>query len=163
MYLLTWRFITLILVALGLTMGAAHLLELPPKMQYDAEMYAAVTSTLYRLFGSVGAFIQVVSILAAAILTFLVRFRPAFRLTLFATLCLIFSLILWFILVAPVNAEWLQVIESTPELIPKAYLQLRERWEYGHVAAFIAWFCGFCLLVLSVLIETSWQSMSPNR
>jgi hypothetical protein len=155
MYLLTWRFITIILVALGLTMGAAHLLELPSKMQYDAEMYAAVTSTLYRLFGSVGAFIQLVSILAAAILTFLVRSRPAFRLTLFATLCLIFSLILWFILVAPVNAEWLQVIESTPELVPQAYVQLRDRWEYGHVAAFIAWFCGFCLLVLSVLIETS--------
>ncbi|WP_174626719.1 DUF1772 domain-containing protein [Candidatus Methylobacter favarea] len=153
MHLLVLRFITLVLVALGLTMGTAHLLELPPKMQYDAVMYAAVTSTLYRLFGSVGAFIQVASILAVAILAFLVRFRPAFRLTLFATLSLIFSLILWFALVAPVNAEWLQVIESTPEFVPKAYLQLRDRWEYGHVAAFIAWFCGFCLLVLSVLIE----------
>ena len=51
----TWRFVTLLLVALGLTLGAAHVLELPPKMQHDGEMYAAVTSTLYRLFGSIGA------------------------------------------------------------------------------------------------------------
>ncbi|MDD5580106.1 MAG: hypothetical protein PHY16_12610 [Methylobacter sp.] len=155
MYLLTWRFITIILVALGLTMGFAHLLELPPKMQYDANMYAAVTRTLYRLFGSVGAFIQVISISAAAVLTFLVHSRAAFRLTLLATLSLILSLLLWFLLVAPVNAEWLRIIDSTPELVPKAYLQLRARWEYGHVIAFIAWFSGFCLLVLSVLIETS--------
>ncbi|MCF8061166.1 MAG: hypothetical protein K9M82_01500 [Deltaproteobacteria bacterium] len=44
-----WRFITLLLAALGLTLGAAHVLELPPRMQYDAEMYAADT------FGGIGA------------------------------------------------------------------------------------------------------------
>jgi hypothetical protein len=27
----TWRFVTLLLAALGLTVGAAHALELPPK------------------------------------------------------------------------------------------------------------------------------------
>jgi hypothetical protein len=155
MFLRTWRFVTLILVALGLTLGAAHVLELPPKMQYDAEMYAAVTSTLYRLFGTVGAFIQVGSILVAVVLVFLVRRRPGFRLTLFGTLGLVLSLVLWFTLVAPVNAEWLRTMTSAPESVPQAYLRLRDRWEYGHVAAFAAWFTGFCLLVLSVLVETS--------
>jgi hypothetical protein len=87
-----WRFLTLLLSALGLTLGAAHALELPPKMGYDAQLYAAVTSTLYQLFGSVGAVVQVGSVVAAAILTIMVRRLPAFRLTLLGTLCLALSL-----------------------------------------------------------------------
>ena len=51
----TARFITLILAALGLAPGAAHVLEMPVKMTYTPELYAAVTSTLYAWFGSVGA------------------------------------------------------------------------------------------------------------
>ena len=150
----TWRFVTLLLAALGLTLGAAHVLELPPKMAYDAELYAAVTSTLYRLFGSVGAGIQVGAILAAAVLSFMVRGRPSFRLTLWGTLGLVLSLGLWAVLVAPVNAEWLQVMESAPASVPAAYERLRPRWEYGHAAAFAAWLVGFSLLLLSVLRET---------
>jgi hypothetical protein len=154
MFLRTWRFLTLILAALGMTLGAAHVLELPPKMQYGAELYMAVTSTLYRLFGTVGAAIQVSAILTASVLTFLVHGRRAFRWTLCGTLCLVFSLGLWFALVQPVNTAWLQVLQSTPESAAEVYLQRREQWEYGHVAAFIAWFVGVGLLVLSVIIET---------
>lgn len=150
----TCRFITLLLAALGLTLGAAHVLELPPKMQYDAEMYAAVNSTLYQLFGSVGAIVQIGTILAAIVLTILVRGRPAFRLTLLGTLSLMLSLVVWAAVVAPVNAEWLRVMESAPASVPEVYQQLRPRWEYGHVAAFVAWTTGFSLLVLSVLVET---------
>jgi hypothetical protein len=148
-----WRFLTLLLAALGLTLGAAHALELPPKMGYDPRLYAAVTSTLYQLFGSVGAVVQVGSILAAAILTILIRRRPAFRLTLLGTLGLVLSLVLWAILVAPVNAEWLQVMQTAPEAVPEAYARLRPRWEYGHLAAFAAWLAGYTLLLLSVLMD----------
>jgi hypothetical protein len=87
-------------------------------MQYDAEMYAAVTSTLYRLFGLAGGPLQVASVFAALILSYLVIGRSLFRLTLFGTLGLVLSLALWFALVAPVNAEWLQVIESAPQSVP---------------------------------------------
>ena len=153
-FLRTWRFITLMLAALGMTLGAAHVLELPPKMQYSAELYMAVTSTLYRLFGTVGAVIQVSAVLMAVVLSFLVRGRQAFRWTLYGTLCLVLSLVLWFALVQPVNAEWRQALQSTPEFAAKVYLQLREQWEYGHVAAFIAWFVGVGLLVFSLIVET---------
>lgn len=159
----TWRFVTILLAALGLTLGAAHALELPPKMNYDAEMYTAVTSTLYRLFGSVGAVIQTAAILAALVLTFVVRGRPAFRLTLLGALGLVLSLVLWGALVAPVNAEWLRVMESAPESVAEAYLRLRPRWEYGHVAAFAAWLIGFGLLVLSVLRETPAERSTAVR
>jgi hypothetical protein len=153
MLLHTWRFVTLLLVALGLIFGGTHVLELPPKMQYDAELYAAVTSTLYRLFGPVGALLQISSILAAAVLAFLVRGRSSFRLTLIGTLGLVLSLGLWFAFVAPVNAEWGRVLASAPESVPATYDRLRPRWEYGHAVAFAAWLTGFVLLLLSVLKE----------
>ena len=39
------RFATLLLAALGLTMGAAHVREPPAKLNYDAQTYAAVNRT----------------------------------------------------------------------------------------------------------------------
>jgi hypothetical protein len=154
----TLRFVTLFLAALGLTFGAAHALEAPVKMRYDPALYAAVTSTLYRLFGSVGAAIQVGALLAAAALSFRLRGRPSFRLTLLGTLGLLLSLVLWSALVAPVNAEWGRAIATDPASVPDAYARLRPRWEYGHLAAFAAWLGGFALLLLSVLKE-----LPPDR
>jgi hypothetical protein len=55
MFLRAWRFLALVLAALALTMTSAHVLELPQKMRYDAELYAAVNTTLYRHFATVGA------------------------------------------------------------------------------------------------------------
>src|SRR5262245_14187503 len=111
-----------------MTLGAAHVLELPPKMQYSAELYMAVTSTLYWLFGTVGAAIQISAILTAVVLSFLMRGRLAFRWTLGGTLCLVLSMALWFALVQPVNAEWRQALQSTPESAAEMYLQLRKQW-----------------------------------
>jgi hypothetical protein len=70
-----WRFVTLLLSALSLTMESAHVLELPQKMQYDAQMYSAVNTTLYRYFAIIGGIYQIGSILAAVFLAFLVRKR----------------------------------------------------------------------------------------
>lgn len=136
-------------------MGGAHVLELPEKMKYDAEMYAAVTSTLYQQFGTVGAIVQVGAVASALALIFVVRGRDGFALTIAGTIGLVVSLACWFAFVAPVNAEWLQVAASDPQSVPEAYMRLRDRWEYGHAAAFAAWLCGFWLLLLSVLVETS--------
>src|SRR5262245_52432325 len=89
MFLKTWRCITIVLAALALTMESAHMLELPQKMQYDAQMYAAVNTTLYRYFAIVGGVYQVGSIVMAAVLTFLVRKRwPSFGWTLTGACCL---------------------------------------------------------------------------
>jgi hypothetical protein len=44
------RFVTLLLTALALTMTSAHVLE----MHYEAELYSAVNTTLYRYFAVVG-------------------------------------------------------------------------------------------------------------
>lgn len=149
------RFATLVLAALGLVLGGAHALELPVKLSYDAELYTRVTSTLYRLFGSIGAVIQIGALLSAAVLSFLVRGLASFRATLLGTLSLLSSLALWGVLVAPVNAEWARVLAEAPSDAPEVFLRLRSRWEYGHVAAFAAWLLGYALLLVSVLRDAS--------
>jgi hypothetical protein len=155
MFLRAWRFITLILPALALTMESAHVLELPQKMQYDAQMYTAVNATLYRYFAIVGGVYQVGSIVAAAVLAFLVRkHRPSFGWTLAGALCLLLAFGIWIAVVAPVNSAVAETFRSAPEAVPAVWMRLRNRWEYGHAAGFGVQLVGLCALVLSVLVET---------
>jgi hypothetical protein len=154
MLLRVWRFATVMLAGLTLTMTSAHVLELPQKMQYDAQMYSAVNTTLYRYFAVVGGAYAVSSILAAFVLAFLLRRRrQPFRLTLAGAICLLLAFGSWLILVAPVNNEIAQALATAPENVPLLWMQLRERWEYGHALGFIITLTGFGLLVFSLLIE----------
>jgi hypothetical protein len=105
MLLRIMRFLTLMLASLGMALGAAHTLELVPKMNYDPELYAQVTSTLYRYYGTVGGPIQVLVLLATAILSFITRRSRGFGLTVAGAFCLMISLGLWFVLVQSVNVE----------------------------------------------------------
>jgi hypothetical protein len=148
-----WWSITLILAALGLVMGGAHVLELPVRLYYDPALYMQVTRSLYRYYGFVGGPIQILAFLSAAVLVWLVRARSAFRSTLMGTLCIALSLLLWLLLVQPVNIAWADALRANHAEAVQAYTQLRSRWEYGHVSAFIAWFAGFILLVRGVLQE----------
>jgi hypothetical protein len=152
-FLRIWWFVTLLLAALGLTMGAAHLLELPARMQYDPQLYMQVTSGTYLYFGLVGAPVQVLALLCSAVLAWLVRGRAGFRWALAGAVCLALSILLWFLRVQPVNAAWADALRAGPADAVQAYAQLRSRWEYGHVVAFAAWLLGFVLLLYSIVRE----------
>jgi hypothetical protein len=155
MLLRVWRFITLLLAALALTMEFAHVLELPQKMRYDAQMYSVVNTTLYRYFAIIGGVYQVGSIVAAAGLVFLVRQRwPSFRWTLAGALCLLLAFGIWLTVVAPVNGEVSAALQAAPASVPAVWMRRRRRWEYGHAAGFIVQLVGLGALVLSVLVET---------
>lgn len=150
-----WWFVTLVLSALGMTMGAAHVLELPQKLGYRPDLYAAVNTTLYRYFAVAGAVFMTGAMLSAGVLTYVTRSRSTFRGTLAATLCLVLSFGLWLALVSPVNATVAQALHSAPASVPALWRELRDRWEYGHVASFAAWLLGFVLLVNSAVREMS--------
>lgn len=139
----------LTLCALGLAPGAAHVMELPIKLGYSAEQYAQVTSTLYGWFGSVGGAVQVAAVLAGATLAYRLRGTATASTAAAAAVALIVSLALWGALVAPVNAAW-SGLSPTDSGFAAQYAALRNRWEYGHVAAFIAWLTGWLGLVAVV-------------
>ncbi len=155
MPLKTLWFSTLMLASLVMTMGAAHVLELPAKMAYDAQTYIVVNSTLYRLFAYVGGFVKVLAIAGISWLAYRLRGGSSFVLTLGAAVCLVLSLALWYVLVEPVNGEWARLLREAPESAANAYVQLRPRWEYGHAAAFLPWLIGVGLLVRATLRQVS--------
>lgn len=72
-----WRFITLMLASFSLSLSMTHLLELPQRMQFDQQLWVRVTvlENVYRLFGTVGAVVEITAILTAIVLVFLVRKR----------------------------------------------------------------------------------------
>lgn len=155
MFLRTWRFLTLMLAALALTMESAHVLELPQKLQYDAAMYVAVNTTLYRFFAIIGGVYQVGSMVTAAILVFLVRQRrPSFAWTCLSACCFFLAFGIWLAVVAPVNREVATALQTAPASVPTVWMRLRMQWEYGHVAGFVGQCIGLSALVLSVLVET---------
>lgn len=139
--------IALTLAALGLAPGAAHLMELPVKLGYSAQFYAEVTSTLYAWFGIAGGMVQVAAALAVAALAFRARHAPIAGLCAATAATLFTSLLLWGFLVAPVNSAWAELSRDNPAEFAAAYEQLRPRWEFGHLAAFVAWLTGWFGLV----------------
>jgi hypothetical protein len=150
-----WRLLTIVLAALSLTMESAHVLELPQKLEYDPELYAAVNTTLYRYFALVGGVYQVGAIVAVAVLAFLVRHdRLSLRWSFAATLWLLAAFGIWLVVVAPVNDAISTALRTAPDSVPALWMHLRARWEYGHVAGFVAQLAGFVALVISVLVET---------
>ncbi len=153
MFLRTWRFITIILTALTMGMAFCHTLELPAKMSYNGALWTTVNQSLYRQFGSFpGIFSEVGAIVAAIFLTFLVRKRrPAFYWTLTGAIFLALALVVWFMFVAPMNAEFAQ---WTVDSIPADWTRVRNQWEYSHASRFVLQLIGMSTLLLSVLVET---------
>jgi hypothetical protein len=150
-----WRFLSLLLTGLALGLTWAHVLELPQKLHYDPQLYSAVNTTLYRYFAVIGAPVSLAAIVATVVLTILVRDRPTILLwTGAATLLLVLWLASWFLIVAPVNNDVDDLLASAPEAVPELWLRLRPRWEYGHAIGFILELAAFCLLIISVVVDT---------
>jgi hypothetical protein len=121
-------------------------------MRYGGLLWVTVQQSLYRVFGTIGAFIEGGALFAVAVLVFLVRaHRPAFALTLVGTACPAVAFAAWVALIAPVNAA---VSRWTPESVPAEWTRLRARWEYTHAARAILQLTGLGALVLSILLET---------
>jgi Domain of unknown function (DUF1772) len=154
MFLRTWRFITLIFVALFMGLEFAHALELPAKMQYDGVFYVTIQNSLYRYFGAPGpgAWITVGAVLSAIVLTVLVRKRrPAFWWTLAGTICLAIAFpLIYFLQIEPVNVVMEQ---ASARSVPFNWTQLRNQWEYAHATNFIFGLAGFVAVVISVLVD----------
>jgi hypothetical protein len=160
MFLRTWRFITLILTALNMGLAFCHLMEMPAKMQYDASLYATINNSLYLTFGSApGIAIEIGSIVAAVGLAFVVRQRRlAYWSTLIGALFLLAAQVVWWIVIAPVNAE---IRMWTSATIPADWTQLRNQWEYGHASRFVLQLLGLSALILSIIRETPAEQSAP--
>ncbi|WP_448284862.1 hypothetical protein [Phormidesmis priestleyi] len=139
--------------SLSLSPSMAHLLELPRRLKFDQQLWVKVTvfENVYRLFGSVGAVFEISAILAAIVLTVLVRkHRLIFYVTLGGAVLLVLAFASWILFVAPMNAEFAQWLTNP---VPTNWVRYRDQWEYAHAINAVIKLLALSLLVLSVLVE----------
>jgi hypothetical protein len=112
-----------------------------------------VQGGLYAMFGTVGAVIDVVAVVALGLLAYLMREhkRPGFRLALAAAVLFALALLLWWVLVYPVNVELAKWVDGP---VPADWTDYRARWEWGHAALAALNLTGFAALIGSVLADT---------
>jgi hypothetical protein len=159
MLLKIWRFISIYLTAITLSMTFCHLLEMPRKLRYGEGLYMAVQHTLYLYFAWVGAFAEVGAVLLLIVLSFLVRKRqPGFLLTLVATICVAAGLAVWFAVVSPANTE---MARWTGLPLPQNWMETRRHWEFGHAISAVLDLIGFGALIASVLFDPAQHT--PTR
>ena len=155
MLLKATRFIAVMLAALTLGMGFCQLMQLPARMAWDQYLWvgSTVQGGLYAMFGTIGAIIDVATVIVLGILAYFVREhgRPGFRLALSAALLFALALLLWWVLVYPVNVELAKWVNGP---VPSDWTDYRSRWEWGHAIISLLELIGFAALVASVLADT---------
>lgn len=147
------RFVVLVLAALTVGMKFAHVLELAPKLEWNADLYFPVQTSLYRLYGTIGPVLDVGAVLTTGLLAFMLRGQRGFRYTLTAVGFMIVSLIIWLIVVAPASMlinQW-----TTTNAVPADWMMLRNQWQFGQTGSFLFDLSGFCTLVISLIAEVS--------
>ena len=156
------QILTVILVAVAMALAQAHALELPGKMRLDKETYFAMQPIYYPGFTIAGV-CEPVSILLAIALLFLTPSGSAdFWLTIVALLGLIGMQAVYWLFTHPVNKFWIEgenldrfsssffsfgVDKIENENHSPDWTELRDRWEYSHVAR-----AGFGFLSLFALV-----------
>jgi hypothetical protein len=139
------RFLAIVLVALALVPGGAHLLALPNKIDLPAAEYFT-TQAIYRGWALLGV-VQFGALAACLALTAVLRRRRApFALPLLASALIIATLAIFFIWTYPANqatANWTDV--------PATWPQLRAQWEYSHAVNAVLMFLALCGVTLSAL------------
>jgi hypothetical protein len=163
--------LTAILISIAMSMALAHLLELPGKMRLSKEVYIAVQPIYYPGFTIGGAVGEFGGIVATSVLLLITPFRtPQFWLTLVALFGLIaMQMVFWFV-TQPVNGFWLRAEKlgsagaaffsvgtkrsaSHGETRPPEWTDLRDRWEYSHVARAVFAFVSMVSIITAIASE----------
>lgn len=145
----SFRFLSLLFTALIMGSALCHVLEMPLKLAMAGADYMVVQQ-IYGAFGPVGAVLEPAAILSSAALAFLVRTRRSFIPAVIGTLALVTALLVWAVVVSPVNAHW---AVAGPRTVPPDFASLRARWKWGHTAHAALLLVSFLALVVSVLVE----------
>jgi hypothetical protein len=139
------QFLAVVLTALALVPGGAHLLALPNKMALDETTYFTV-QTIYRGWSLLG-FVLVAALAADLSLAIGARRQPGpARLAFAAAACLAATLAVFFLWTYPANQATANWTGSSPD-----WPALRRQWEYSHAANAGLTFIALCLAVASAL------------
>jgi hypothetical protein len=156
--------LAVLLVAVAMSLALAHALELPGKMRLSKEAYYAMQPIYYPGF-TIGGFAEPAGLILTIILLFVTPLGTAdFWLTLAALLGLIAMQATYWLLTHPVNKFWLRDqnlsglgsgffsfgtsrSRTRNETRSTEWTDLRDQWEYSHVAR-----AGLALASLTLLV-----------
>lgn len=157
--------VAVMIVALPTALSVAHALELPGKMRLDERTYRAVQQIYYPGF-TIGGAAEPLSVIVTGLLLFLIPAGSvAFWLVLIAFLALLATVAIYWITVHPVNKYWMEgaavgasgtaffSVGGTRDGQQPDWTELRDRWEYGHVARAILTSIGLLALVISLVAQ----------
>jgi hypothetical protein len=146
------RFVVVMLAAVSLSVAVGHLLQAPARLAWDQYLWvgSTVQGGFFGLSGPLGVLLQVVALIGLILLAALVRSHGAggFALTVAAAVFYAIGLLVWWILVYPVNVELAKWVNGP---VPDDWAAWRALWEWGEAANGLAQLVGFAALVLAVI------------
>lgn len=120
---------SILLFALALIPGGAHLLELAHKMKLDRDAYMIVQQ-IYQGWDLMGI-VLIAALIAGIALAFMSRRQRApFRFATGGSMLLLAALVVFFAWTFPVNADTHDWTIATED-----WMALRRQWEYSHAVA----------------------------
>ena len=139
------QFFAIVLTALVLVPGGAHLFELPNKINL-AEADYFVVQNIYRGWSLFG--IALIGALAANLgLTMSLRGQgAASAFAMIGFICIALTLAIFFSFTFPANQA-----TNNWTTVPADWQDLRWRWEMSHAVNAVITFIGFCAVTLAVL------------
>lgn len=157
---------TLVLITVALALSLAHALELPGKLRLDKQTYYAVQAIYYPGF-TIGGVGEAGGTIAALILLFLTpRASAEFWLTVVALLGLVAMQAVYWLVTHPVNQFWVEGVKLNrvssgffsfganrvrqDNKTAPDWTELRDRWEYSHVARAACALVSFVALVVAI-------------
>jgi hypothetical protein len=137
------EFLAVVLTALALAPGMAHVMELPNKLPMTREAYLIV-QRVYRGWNLL-AFIVIGALIATLVLVLSVD-GDAFVPALIGFLAIVATQVVFWVFTFPVNRltrDWTQV--------PDDWQRLRDRWEFSHAASAVLNFIAIVCVTVAVL------------
>jgi hypothetical protein len=160
--------IAVILLAIALAPALAHALEFPGKKRLDRDAYLTVQRIYYPGF-TIAGLAEVGGLLLSVVLLFLTPSgTAAFWLTCIAAIGMAGVQVVFWAVTQPINKVWVGGAEmgslgsSFFEFSPAGHFgrsdaqdwrNLRDRWEYSHIARAILTFGSFVALLLATSIN----------
>jgi hypothetical protein len=127
-------------------------MQLPARMGWDQYLWvgATVQGGFYALSGPLGVLLQIATVVALIVLAILLHYHGANGLpyTIVAAALFALGLLVWWILVYPVNVELAKWVNGP---VPDDWADWRALWEWGQATNGLAQFAGFTALIASVL------------
>jgi hypothetical protein len=142
------HFFAIILTALALVPGGAHLFALPNKIGLAQEPYFIVQN-IYRGWALFGIVLFPALAANLAVAAMLRHRRAPFWLALAAFLCIAATLVIFFTWTYPAN-----VATNNWTVVPANWAELRTQWEYSHAVNAVITFAALCSVTLSALLAS---------